>query len=163
MPIRQGYSATQIALHWIVFLLIVAQFVFNEPMSEAWRVVAKGGEKVMSPGVLAHVLGGIAVLLLAVWRLVLRFTRGAPDAPAGEAPMLRLAAHGTHMALYLLMILVPLSGMAAWGGGILAAGEAHEVLKTLLMLLVLLHVVAALWHQFGLKDNLMDRMKRAER
>ena len=162
-PVRQGYSTVQIALHWIVFLLIAVQFLFHEPMSEAWEVVEDGGAKVMSLGVIVHIAAGIAVALLGVWRLVLRFTRGAPDAPAGEAPLLRLAAHGTHMALYVLMIVVPLSGREAWGGGIEAAAEVHEALKTVLLLLVLLHAAAAIWHQFWLKDGLLDRMRRAER
>lgn len=160
MPVPAGYSRVQIALHWIVVVLIVAQFLLNEPMGEAWEVVEDGGTAVMTAGVLVHILGGIAVLVFALWRLALRLTRGVPDLPAGDPPLQRLAAHLGHWGLYALMIAVPLSGMAAWGGGIEAAAEAHEVLKTLLLLLVLVHVAAALWHQFWLKDGLMDRMRR---
>ncbi|MBE0554349.1 MAG: cytochrome b/b6 domain-containing protein [Rhodobacteraceae bacterium] len=160
MPVPAGYSRTQIALHWVVVLLILAQFLFHEPMAEAWDVVEDGGAAVTSAGVLLHIIGGIAVLVFALWRLALRMTRGVPALPANDPPLQRLAAHLGHWGLYALMVAVPLSGMAAWGGGIKAAGEAHEVLKTLLLLLVLVHVAAALWHQFWLKDGLIDRMKR---
>lgn len=73
--------------------------------------------------------------------------------------MLRKAAHWGHLALYALMILMPLSGLAAWFGGLEAAAEVHEAMKPLLLILVAVHVAAALWHQFWLKDGLLLRMK----
>ena len=50
--------------------------------------------------------------------------------------------------------------MAAWFGGIDPAAEVHEVLRIVLLALVGAHVLAALWHQFWLKDGLMLRMKQ---
>ena len=52
----------------------------------------------------------------------------------------------------------PKAGIAAFT--ITAAAELHEAMKAVLMALVALHVLAALWHQFWLKDGLMARMKR---
>lgn len=160
MPVPNGYSARQIRLHWLVAVLIVLQFVLHEPMSEAWDMLEEG----QTPGanwlVLAHVIGGGLVLVFALWRLLLRQTRGVPPAPEAEPPFLRLAGHLGHLALYALMIAMPLSGMAAWFGGIEAAAEAHEVMKVAMIALVALHVLAALWHQFWLKDGLLLRMKR---
>jgi len=162
MPEPKGYSATQIALHWGILLLIAAQVVFNAPMTEAWEKVQDGGVKTFDLGVMAHIIGGLTVLGLVMWRLALRRGRGVPAAPAGEAPLLRLVAHGTHVALYGLMLLVPVSGVIAWFGNVAAAAEAHEVMKTLLIVLILLHAAAALYHQFWLKDGLLNRMRQPQ-
>lgn len=160
MPAPKGYSARQIRLHWIVTALIVLQFLLHEPMAEAWEMLEDGQTPPFNWLIPAHVIGGALVLIFAIWRLVLRRTRGVPPAPEAEAAPLKLAAHLAHLALYALMILMPLSGMAAWFGGIEIAAEAHETMKVALLALVALHVIAALWHQFWLKDGLLLRMKR---
>jgi len=59
-----------------------------------------------------------------------------------------------------LMVLLPVSGALAWFGGIQMGAETHEVFKTLMLALILLHIAATLFHQFVLKTNLMARMKR---
>lgn len=155
------YSRIQIALHWVIVLLIAFQFLVHDPMSEAWRQFVKGQEVTPTALVAAHVFAGIAVLVLLVWRLFLRMTRGVPPLPAEESAILKLIAHLTHWGLYALMVLVPISGLVAWFGGVEAAAEGHEVLKTLLLILVVLHVAGAFYHQFVLKTNLMDRMRKS--
>jgi len=160
MPNPKGYSARQIRLHWMVAVVIVLQFVLHEPMSQAWEGIEEGDSPAFNWLVLAHIAGGALVLIFALWRLGLRQMRGVPPVPdAGSAP-LRVAAHLVHWGLYTLMIAMPLSGGVAWFGGISAAAEAHEAMKPALLALVAVHVLAALWHQFWLKDGLMLRMKR---
>ncbi len=158
----KGYSLSQIRLHWIVAALIVVQYVFKEPMSVAWRAVVDGVEVGFNPLVLAHVAGGFLVLVFAIWRLALRLTRGAPKPPEQEKPILKLVAHLTHLTLYALMILMPVSGALAWFGNVEQAAFAHDVLKAPLLILSILHILAALFHQFVLKTNLLARMKTAE-
>lgn len=160
MPI--GYSRSQIALHWIVALLILWQYVGNGGIGAAWRALRQTGEAVMTPAAASHILAGFAVLALVGWRIALRLKRGALSAPVSEPAMLRLAAAATHLALYALMIGLVVSGGMAWFGGVGPAMGAHKLMKTLLIALIGLHVVAALWHQFWLKDRLMLRMMRAE-
>lgn len=158
---RQGYSPTQIALHWTVALLVLAQFVNDDAIGAAWRALARGAAEV--PGgflVTAHVAGGIAILAFALWRIGLRLTRGTPPAPPEEPRVLRIVAALTHGALYLLLLLVPLSGLAAWFGSVREAAGAHETLKTLLMLAVFLHVAGALFQQFVLRSDVVARMVR---
>jgi len=155
------YSRAQIALHWVIFLLIAFQFIAHEPMSDAWHKVARGMDVAFNPLVAAHVFGGLSVLVLLIWRLALRLTRGVPPLPAEEPPAMQMAAHVTHWALYALMVLVPVSGAVAWFGLVKPAAEAHEVMKSILLVVVGLHVLGALYHQFVLKTNLMDRMKKS--
>lgn len=156
----KGYSRVQIWLHWIVALLIVFQFVFSDAIGGAFRQVMQGQVVALSGMALAHVVAGFAVGALVLWRMVLRITRGVPNAPAEDHALLRMAAHSTHLMMYVLLMLLPLSGALAWFGKVEAAGNAHEVMKALLMALAGLHVVAALWHQFWLKDRLILRMMR---
>jgi cytochrome b561 len=115
---------------------------------------------VPDPLVLAHVAGGGLVLLVALWRLRLRAGRAAPAA-AGASATQRALAGATHLGLYALMILMPVSGSLAWFGGVELAAQGHNLLKLALLALVALHVAGALYHHFVLKDGLLDRMRRA--
>lgn len=159
MAASLGYSRAQILLHWVVAALIVPQFLLSEGISQAFDAFLKRGEVAFSPMVAAHVIGGALIGLLVLWRLSLRATRGAPPPPEAEQPALKLLAKLVHGLLYVVLLLLPISGAVAWFGGIEAAGEAHEVIKAALMALVVLHVIGALYHQFVLKTNLMARMK----
>ena len=154
-----SYSRAQILLHWIIFALIAAQFLLHESMAEAWDRIEDGLEVSFDPLVAAHVFGGIAVLVLVLWRIGLRLGRGAPGLPEEEPAAMKLAAKLTHLGLYALMVLMPVSGAVAWFGGVEAAAEGHEVMKVLMIALVLLHILGALYHQFVLKTGLMDRMR----
>lgn len=150
------YSTQQIVLHWAVVLLLVFQYLWNEPMGTAFRTWMREGQKSLSGGALAHLLAGVAILLIALWRLALR--RGAPPAPHGTAPLDRLA-QAVHWLLYAMLIATPATGMIAWIAGIRDVGEIHEVLTTVLLALTGLHVVGALYHQFVLRDGLLNRMR----
>ena len=156
-----GYSRVQIGLHWAVAGLIGINLVFEDWIERGWEAIENGGAPVYDAGAVAHIGVGVAVLVLAVWRLVLRRARGVPAMPEGMSAAERLAAHAGHAALYALMIGVPLVGLAAWFGASDDLAELHEVGKPAFVLLVAVHVAAALWHQFVRRDRLMDRMRRA--
>ena len=161
-PQPQGYSRQQIILHWVVALLVVLQFVLHEGIADAYDVAEDTGVYAMSAPVIGHIIGGALILLLACWRLILRNDRGTPPAPEGEPEVFRKAGHAAHLALYGMLIALPVTGALAWGGQMEAAGEAHEVLKTLLMLLVLAHIGAVVMHQLVWKTGLLKRMMRAQ-
>jgi cytochrome b561 len=157
-----GYTRTQIVLHWLIFILIAAQFLFSDSISQAWRAVMRGEEATYSAMVAQHIAFGELILVLVIWRFVIKARRGAPPLPENEHPMLKLAAHGTHFALYGLMVLLPLSGAAAWFGGVKAAATGHEVLKTLLMILVIFHIIGGLYQHFVLKSDVLTRIRKPQ-
>jgi cytochrome b561 len=159
----KGYSSAQIGLHWIIALLIALQFLFHEPMVEAFDSALEGTVQPFSWPVWAHIAGGMLILGLAIWRVILRRSRGAPPPPEGEGSLLGRAATLGHWALYALILLLPVGGLIAWFGGVELAGDAHGLLSNVLLFVVAVHVAAALWHQFWLKDHLLRRMMRAER
>ena len=110
-----------------------------------------------------HIIVGSLVLAFALWRLVLRYSRGVPAAPEGESRLMTRAGWASHVALYALMIALPVTGLLAWFGGINALADLHGgVLKALLWGLIALHVLAALYHQFILKDGLLNRMRKPQ-
>ncbi|WGW04232.1 cytochrome b [Tropicibacter oceani] len=152
------YARIQIALHWGIFLLFAFNYVVSDGMGKALRTKLEGG---IPEGLVAtiHPPIGVAVLVLTLIRIVARLKLGAPALPEGNNPLMDKAAHLAHLALYGLLVLIPLSGMAAWGVGIAPAGDAHEILVNLTMFIVVVHAAAALFHQFVLKDNLMMRMR----
>lgn len=161
MPAPQGYSRTQILLHWAIAVLLVPQFLFDDGISGAFRTLMKEGSATTTTGAWVHIVPGVAIFVLVLWRLALRLTRGAPEAP-GEPGLQRTAGIVVHWLLYALLLIMPVTGMMAWFGAIGTAGEVHEILQNLLLVLIGLHVAAALWHQFGLKDNLLNRMRQPE-
>jgi len=166
------YTRPQIGLHNIMALLIIGLFCFGLSLESF-------DKEVRGVYVNFHKLGGVLVVVLLLLRSLMRLITPPPAFPTSMGPGFVTAAHLGHKALYLLMFVVPLSGMAmsmAAGRGInfylfqLAspfeankelAGqlhEVHEISSFLLIALVLGHIAIALYHQFVLKDNLLYRL-----
>ena len=152
-----GYSNLQIALHWAVAALFLFNYIVSDGMGRALRNFSQTGMN-ESTVALLHIIGGSALLVLMLLRVVVRLRQGAPALPQGPGWMHR-AAHLGHVALYAVLFALPLSGLAAWFGGIKPAGEAHELLINAALVLIIGHIVMALLHQFVLKDGLLDRMR----
>ena len=160
MTERTGYSATQIALHWIVVLLVAGQYIFKDSIAAAWHGYTQGEAVTFSPLIFAHVAGGVLILAFVVWRLVLRLTRGAPPPPANEPAPLKALSHVAHWGFYALLAAMSVSGGLMWFADVGAAAQAHNVLKVVLLALIVLHVVAIPFHKIVLKNNVMQRMVR---
>lgn len=163
MKHRIGYSGTQILLHWTIAVLIVFNYFYSEGMGRALRV-RLGGEAALNgapppdinPSI--HVWVGVAVLVFAIIRLILRETEGVPE--AGGKGKMEVAALWGHRLLYLLIFLVPLAGGLTWFGRIHALGDVHKLLSDLLVIVAAGHAIIALYHQFVLRDGLIWRMIR---
>ena len=157
MSTTTGYSRLQIALHWAIAALIVANYLISEGMEDAFDGMMEGSPVAgFVPSF--HVWAGVAVLVLAVIRLVVRMASGAPEAGSSLGD---IAASWMHRALYALMIAVPALGAITWFGGIDATADFHVLAMNAMMLLALGHAAMALLHQFVLKDGLLVRMLRA--
>ncbi|MGP1357976.1 cytochrome b [Roseicyclus sp.] len=155
-----GYSRMQIRLHWITVILVALQYLLHEGIADAYDVAEETGVYAISAPVAGHIIGGTLILALAVWRLLLRNDRGTPPPPPGEPAVFARLAHWAHLGFYALLILLPVTGAMAWGGQIEAAGDAHEVLRALLLFLILAHVGAVAVHQLVWKTGLIARMMR---
>lgn len=173
MEIRK-YTATAIALHWLIALAIIGMVALGFYMTGL----------PLSPRKLQwyswHKWTGVCVLLLALFRLGWRISHRPPALPQHMNSLERLAAHAGHKMLYLLMFAIPLSGwlMSSAKGfqtvlfgvlpipdllernpelGNLLAG-VHGGLNVLLIAVVIGHAAAALKHHFIDKDDVLTRM-----
>lgn len=154
------FSRTQIILHWAVALLIACQFVFSEGIERAWRAFARGQftQDDFTGAAAAHLVSGVLILLLVIWRLVLRYRYGAPAADPAEPPALQMLARIVQFAIYALIIILPLSGLAGWALGLSAPIQVHLLAKTVLLPLICLHVAGALVHHFWWRTDVLKRM-----
>ncbi len=166
----EQYSKRMVVVHWLTLALLIAAWYLGDIVHDA-----RHGEGATIASYVIHALVGGAVLLLTLARLFFRSKDGTPPA-LGNTPMDKVAK-GIHHLLYLLLILLPVSGMmqivTSDVGKALLAGDAallpkkfegvtahgvHETLVTVLIVLVVVHLLGALKHQFVMKDGLMQRM-----
>ncbi len=159
-PITTGYSRTQIALHWAVAALVAAQYLLNDAIAAAWKAHVQNIAYSFDPLILAHVVGGALILVLVLWRIALRVTRGAPPLPKEEPPALALLARLAHLTFYAVLIALSASGALAWFADVRPAASVHNVLKVVLLALIALHILAVIFHQIVLKSGVMLRMVR---
>jgi cytochrome b561 len=164
------FSTRLVALHWLTFLLFAGAFYLGSTIDGIEQPAAK------LPLYPYHFLGGTLVLLLTLLRAWFRLRDGAPaPAQAGGVLASRIALM-VHKGLYVLLILLPASGLLMiFQTGVVAAVIAndpgklpdlekftihsvHGALATILLVTVGLHFAAALYHQFVLKDSLLRRM-----
>lgn len=171
-PSRGRYDMMSRTLHWLTLVLLVAQFALGWLMPEADEI------KVPSGLVAWHIGVGASLLVVIVARVGWALVRRAPT-PVDQSPELRAVANILHMALYALLILVPLLGWLNADGrgwvvklaGVvqfpqisnpsspdLSIGDLHSASATILLILIGVHVFAVLVHQNIFKDRLMRRM-----
>jgi len=165
MPVRSAYSVPQRLLHWLVALLVFFNLLFPDGMN-AWRHLVHRGQT-PSPGDIAsaniHAYAGIAVLLLAIVRLAVRFSSDAPEKPNGQPAFLHHIAHVTHVLLYVLIFAMPVSGIAAYYLGVDTAGSVYGgLMKMLLWIVVVLHIFGALVQHFYFRSDVLRRMTIGE-
>jgi cytochrome b561 len=133
-----------------------------------------------------HMVIGVTILVLLIVRLIVRWTTKHPDWATAGNKFFDWVGVLTHWGLYLLTFGMVITGIiladqrgilartfgigstptpGSFGRGGFSLGFLHGGIWTLLLLLILLHFGAALYHQFILKDNLLGRMwfgKRSE-
>jgi cytochrome b561 len=171
-PPRYGIVAQ--LLHWIVAGLIVTQFVLARTAQD----LPLGMHKL---ALLArHKSFGMTVLMLALLRLGWRLAHAPPPLPPSMTPLERFLARFTHIAFYVLLFAMPLTGWTmssaknysvSWFGlftwpNLIAPNErafdvlrtTHLVLSDALFVIAVLHILAALKHHFWNKDDVFLRM-----
>ena len=98
-----GYSRLQIRLHWITVFLVALQYLLHDGIASAYDQALETGTYAVSAPVIGHAAGGLIILGLVIWRLMLRArawctaaargrTGGLPDPVAlGASWVLRAA------------------------------------------------------------------------
>ena len=105
-----SYGFISIVLHWIVAFAFIANYAII--YYKDWFVPAKTEQaKALFS---YHTAIGVSVIVLVVLRIIWRLLNKQPDEVPGSH-IEHLAAHGAHIMLYAVMIIVPLSGYLGTG------------------------------------------------
>ena len=168
------YRPIVVWIHWITALLLVTQvyvgFTFHD--------MPRGPER--GEWFTWHKTIGATILLLALLRLGVRLINPPPPFPVDLPKWERFFAVWNHRIFYFLIIALPLTGLAAvsgraedgtvpllWGLSLPAIpgipeengfGGVHEVLVWVTLVLLVIHVTAALKHQFFVPNRVAGRM-----
>ena len=167
------YSNTSIFLHWAIALLVIANLTIGLSMDQ---IPKESMRSVMG----THKAIGVTVLVLTLWRILVRLRTGFLPLPAHTSPFERVVARLSHLLFYVLLLALPLTGwiMSSAAGRSISwfglfnwpllpiqgsplgkvADELHGPLGYAMLALVLLHVAGALKHQLIDRDNLLARM-----
>ncbi len=166
------YHLGLIALHWVLAILVLIELTLGSTFLT--HTANDVPEKLMA--LRNHMIAGILILILTVIRLLVRLKTTHPAPAYGEHALLNRFTELGHYTLYLLPLVMSISGLviaaqsdlprivfeglghlpASFEG--LAARAVHGIAGTLLILLVAGHVLAALYHHFIRKDGLLNRM-----
>jgi cytochrome b561 len=169
------YGLLSIALHWLMLVLFVAVYATIE-LRELYPKGSDPREALKT----WHYMLGMSVFFLVWLRVVIHATAGPPPLVRPEPGRWQaLAARLMHVALYLLMIVMPVAGwliLSAEGEAVPFFGlqlpalvgenkelaglaeEIHETVGTVGYWLIGLHTAAALFHHYIVRDNTLRRM-----
>lgn len=168
------YGALPIGLHWLMVLLLVAVYASME-----LRGIFPKGSALYNGMKTWHYMLGLSVFTLVWIRLAVRLLGSVPAiTPALPQWQMRFS-HWMHVALYLLMMVLPLLGWLVLSAGgkpipffglelpaLIAENKAnakqikdvHEAIATAGYFLIGLHAAAALLHHYWVGDNTLKRM-----
>ena len=168
------YTRPAVAFHWAIAVLVLALFALGIYMADL--PVSPQKLKLYS----YHKWTGVTVFALVALRLLWRWRHTPPPLPASQPAWQQRGAHLVHFALYLLLVTAPVTGWlmssaygftTVWFGvlplpDLLDKNEAlgdvlkltHRYLNYSFIALVLLHIAAALKHQWLDRDGTLARM-----
>ena len=189
------YTNVAIVLHWLIGIAILFMFVLGWFMTELPKETPKTTSfDIFNLGLITwgveeeqsqrsfyfnlHKSVGLSLLMLIILRMYWRFTHRPPAFLNSMKLWEKRLAKATHHSLYLLMFLIPLSGiiMSAgskygikWFGIKVIPGfddkairelfyEFHEIFGLLLLLILILHILGAVKHSIVDKDGTLRRM-----
>ena len=173
---HETYSTGARHFHWWTVLLVAIQLPLG-----IFMVYYGATTNFASPTAQmydTHKLVGMLILLFVIARFSYRLMHGAPgDEPTLE-PWQRIVSHITHWTIYALLFIVPILGWLATSAygpvkpfgiplpSLLAENQdlatrlygVHKIAAILLLLLIGMHLGAALFHYVIRKDGVLNRM-----
>ncbi len=171
----ETYTRTAIVLHWLIAVCVFVQITLG-----LWMI----GIPKSPPGIRAywynvHKSTGITLGVLILVRVFWRLAHRAPALPLRLPGWQRIAAKASHLLLYLCMLTMPLTGylgssftkypilyfgmrLPHWGWDAPAlkdlCSQIHFVTVIGFMMLIAIHVAAALKHLLIIRDGTFQRM-----
>ncbi len=171
---KERYGSLSIALHWIMLLVMAAVFATIELHDSFPK-----GDPMRRSLMMWHFQLGLTVLILVVVRLVLKFMAPNPEIKPAVPRLQLLASKGMHLALYLIMVAMPIAGFIGRtleGKSVYFFGitlpillaknddladnifDIHSFIGNTAYFLIGFHAAAALYHHYVQRDNTLTRM-----
>jgi cytochrome b561 len=173
MEKRLQYGTTAKTFHWLIVALLIAQYFIG------WFMPDIHGEMQPGAGMIWHISIGTTILALMLLRLVWRLAH--PVAPESSLPPYqRISSEAVHWLLYLLVLLTTLSGWlfasargwrTTWffwlpfpmltnkNQALLKSIDGlHQIFEWTLLIIIGVHVAAALLHLFYYRNGVMRRI-----
>lgn len=170
------YPASLRWLHWLVFAAVVLAYLFINLTGLFGK-----DDPLQTTMLRAHFAAGLAVLILVVPRIFARWFTSVPPISPPPSKLTHLAAGSTHILLYAFLLLQPVLGLGfmqlagkavhlpgGWEIPVFLAvkhpewahafKEIHETLGTIFYWVIGLHIAAAMWHHWRVRDNTLQRM-----
>jgi cytochrome b561 len=173
MTDRLQYGTTAKVFHWLIVALLLVQYPLGWLMPDIHRGMKPGEAMIF------HISIGIVILALIVLRLVWRLMHPVPPESSLSAWQ-RVGAEAMHWLLYVLVLATTITGwlFASFRGwsisffflaplpmlsgenptALRAINHWHQKFEWTLLILIGLHVVAALTHLFVYRNRVMQRM-----
>jgi cytochrome b561 len=162
------------SLHWLILVLVLVMAWLGLTMTDLPNTPRKVDTYALHKSI------GLAILALILFRLAWRLHAGAPQPVSGTPRWQHRIATATHAGMYLLLLAIPVSGWVInsasgfplrWFGlfrvpQLTGRDEAlqelaetwHEWMFWALVVLVLAHAAAAIWHHIFQHDATLARM-----
>ncbi len=167
------YHPLLVTLHWLLAVAIIVTLIAG-----FFGLAAMPNSDPQKIGALrVHMAGGMLILALMVFRFIVRMATSRPARATTGYPLLDRMAPISHYGFYVLVLLMAGTGFATailaglpdivFGGSgaplpqsllIYPTRVAHGYVAALLVGFIIVHVLAALYHQFVRKDGLFRRM-----
>lgn len=171
--IKNQYHPISILFHWLVVVLLIAAFAVIELKGQ----FPKGSEaRELTKSI--HGLIGQIIFVIMILRLCVRVLLGAPE-PKNPIQVLAAASKAIHWLLYAILLIAPFFGILyfqyagkeihffglVWPQFVTpdplmkkSVENIHEFLGNSLYFLVGIHALAALWHHYILRDDVLARI-----
>lgn len=177
----QYYTRTAQVLHWVMAIIFIA----------AWLIGFYSGNFLNFDDDSKHDVIGLhkhistSIIFLIVIRIFWRYTHPVPKLPDTMSPFMKKMAHFGHLALYLMLLAMPITGcLYSWSAGypvpifyffeiprlvqdnpslLAIVAPLHTWISWASGLLLIGHVAAALKHHFIDKDNVLNSMLKQEK
>lgn len=169
-----SYGSIARLLHWLIFLLVLIMIPLGYIMGDIPDKALRG--EIVN----VHKVTGVCILVLMLLRVLWAMRNTKPALPFQTPNWQRLSERYLHFFLYLGLIIMPLSGLI----GAVAAGKPphvlgfnielpidanksiaklafdriHDPLAIILIALISIHILAALYHHFVKRDDILRRM-----
>ena len=171
---EKEYGTISKTLHWLVLIIFIVLIAIASKLGD----LPEGPEKLEL--VVLHASFGLLLFSVLTVRLLWRWLNVTPARMPHIPTWQHVLSRAVHYGLYLLLFAQAISGMARFATagfkvpffGLFEVpfpmdkdeamnklvGSLHEIFPILLLALICLHILAALYHHFWLKDDTLRRM-----